>query len=128
MTIVWFVTIFNLIIGLLIPIRQYRNGLFLLFLVAGIADPINISLHYLVGLDTNIGLYIYSILTLIITTYYIKKKNFTKYQIGFYIILFSLAVLYAFNVFFQSKSVGGSQIIFGSSFFILILMTYNVLF
>ncbi|MDP4115634.1 MAG: hypothetical protein Q8903_05840 [Bacteroidota bacterium] len=127
MTIALFVTLFNIIIGLLIPIRQYKNGLFLFFLVSGIADPITFSLRYLVGFDPNIGVYIYFILTLIITTYYIKKGNFTKYQIGSYILLFSLAVLYAFNIFFQSKSVGGRQIIIGSQFFVLLPVTYNIL-
>ncbi|MDP4115633.1 MAG: hypothetical protein Q8903_05835 [Bacteroidota bacterium] len=127
MSIVSYILIFNLIIGLLIPARQYKNGLFLFFLLSGIADPIILPLNYLVGFDTNICSYIYNILTLIITTYYIKKKNFTKYQIGLYILLFSLAVLYAFNVFFQSKSVGGRQIIIGSSFFVIILVAYNVL-
>jgi len=127
MPIVWFILIFNLIIGLLIPVRQYKNGLFLFFLVSGIADPVILSLNYFLHFDPNIGTFIYTILALIITTNYIKKKDFSKYQLVFLGLLFSLVIIFAFNVFFQSKSVGGSQIIIGSSFFVIILITYNIL-
>ena len=79
MIIYYWVYLLNILIGLLIPFRQYKNGLFLFFLLAGIADPIKGPLNILFGADTNILTYCYQIFSFIITIHYIKKEKISRF-------------------------------------------------
>ena len=127
MKILFFVFYFHLAFGLIIPFRQFKNGLFMFFLYAGIADPVDLTLHTLFNTDSNISTYIYSVVSYVISAYYLKKQNFGLSNSIITAILVSIIPLLGYNVFFDAQSRQGTQIIFGITDFCILLIIYNFL-
>ena len=114
-------------IALAIPFRQYKNGLFLLFLLSGIVDPVNLALRHLFSIDLNIALYINSIIIYVITIYYVKKEKIGRFYIVSTLMLVFAIPLLQFNILFDSETQNGVQIIIGLSTVVYLLSTYNLL-
>ena len=117
----------NMAIALAIPFRQYKNGLFLLFLLSGIVDPVNLALRHLFSIDLNIALYINSIIIYVITIYYVKKEKIGRFYIVSTLMLVFAIPLLQFNILFDSETQNGVQIIIGLSTVVYLLSTYNLL-
>ena len=127
MIIYYWVYLLNILIGLLIPFRQYKNGLFLFFLLAGIADPIIGPLNILFGTDTNLLLYCYQIFLFIITIHYIKKERISRFYLISVAIFVCLIPLLSFGVLIKPLTQDGISLVLGLSTIIIILITYNLL-
>ena len=121
-----FILLLNILIGLVIPFKQYNKGLFLYFLVSGIADPIIIPFHMLFGSDNNIFSFIYHSIGYLITIHYLKKKDSGSYHLTIIVLLLCMTGLFIFNILFDAKTNIGTQIIIGASVFPLILTVYSI--
>jgi hypothetical protein len=127
MKILFFVFYVHLAFGLIIPFRQFKNGLFLFFLFAGIADPVDLTLHILFNTDSNISTYTYSAAAYIISAYYLKKTNFGLSHAIIAGALLGIIPLLGYNVLFNAQSRIGTQIIFGLADLCILLTIYNFL-
>ena len=116
----------NIVVGLIIPFRQHRNGLFLFFLIAGIADPVNFCLNYFWDFDRNTLVYLYNVVSYIITIFYIKRHFGPLYSF-IVLILICFIPLFWFNILFDVKTQIGIQVIYGSTAVSLGLISCNLL-
>lgn len=126
MKILFFVYYANLISGLIIPFRQSKNGLFLFFIFAAVADPCNIALHTMFYTDSNISTYVYYVLSYMISVYYLKKKSFGLSYSVIAIALIILIPLLSYNVLFNAQSQAGTQILFGLTGLCILLVLCNI--
>jgi hypothetical protein len=127
MSVYFIVVFFNILIGAVIPFKQYKNGLFLFFLFSGIADPINLILNSFLGINPNIIIYIYNVVAFIVTVSYVKKEKVSKVYLAAMVIFICLIPLLSFDVLFVAQTQNGSSIFIGLYAFVNLLVLYNFL-
>ena len=127
MIIYYFVLFLNILIGLVIPFKQYNKGLFIYFLVSGIADPISVILFSLFSANTNILIYCYNIISFIITVYYIKRERINPFYVITIAVFIGITPFLCFDVLIDSLTQNGMSLIIGLSAIIGIFITYNFL-